>query len=720
METPDVSLKAQSTSDPLLQCLIILSKHYSRTSSVHGLTSGLPLDKDNHLTMDSFLRALQRVDLTAKEVKLPIQNIETDFLPMLLFLKGRPPCVLTEIRKDTVTVIFSDGTLQPETVDKATFAKEYVGKALAFAPGHHFDTRTEEGEKEKRRWFWEVMKRAWAIYGEIFIASLLINIFALASPLFIMNVYDRVVPNPGTSSTLWVLASGVIIVMLFDFLMRNLRAYFIDSAGKNIDIQLSKNIFEHLLDIKMGSRPNSVGTLANTVQAFEAFREFITSATVSVLVDVPFAIIFLIVIGILGGWIAIIPILAVPLILFFGVFVQKPLDAMIRKSYRYSAEKHAILVETLSSVEAIKGMRVEGHMQKLWENVLESASQLSVRLRTLATLGINFSMFIQQVAVVLLVIAGVFTIQNGHMSVGALVACTILTSRALVPISQVAGILARYQQSKTAIQALDTIMLLPTERPKDKKFLYLSKFSGDIEFRDVTFNYPDQPVSALSHISFHIKPNEKVGIIGTTGSGKSTIIKLIMKFYEPTKGNILIDGYEEHQLDPAELRYFIGYVPQDITLFHGTIKENIIFGASNVDDNAILTAANISTVDSFVAHHPEGFNRPVGERGQFLSGGQRQAIVIARALILDPSVLIVDELGNSMDDATIALLIDRFKKYLSNKTLILVTHKAILLNLVDRLIVLDNGRIVIDGPKDEVLKKLAERKVPTAAASTTK
>lgn len=709
----------ESSYDPLLECLIYLCAFYNRPTSPHALISGLPLDGKNHLTFESFLRAVERVNLSIKPMDIPLKNVEETFLPMILILKGKVPCVLEEISDQSAT-IFKERQVGKQKIKKDDLIELYSGKALLVSPTHRFDERTQEpGDPLPARWFWNVIKKAWAVYSEILIASFLINIFALASPLFIMNVYNRVVPNQA-NTTLWVLAIGILIVFIFDFIMRNLRAYFIDAAGKNIDMQLSKNIFSHIMDIRLGMRPSSVGTLANTVQSFESFREFITSTTVSVLVDVPFALVFLITIALLGGWIVMIPILAIPLIVLFGFFIQKPLDDMIRKNYRYSSEKHAVLVEALTNMEAIKGMHVEGFVQKKWENVADAASKLSIKLRSLANIGINFSLFIQQLAVVVLIIVGVFEIEAGMLTVGGLVACTILASRALVPFAQIAGLLARYQQSKTSIVALDSVMQLPTERSQDKFFLYLSKLDGQIEFRKVTFNYPEQPVAALNKISFLVKPKEKVGIIGATGSGKSTILKLIMKFYEPTTGNILIDHYEEHQLDPAELRHFIGYVPQDVTLFHGTIKENITFGAPHVDDSAIIRAAQLSTVDTFVAHHPEGFNRPVGERGQYLSGGQRQAMVIARALLLDPSVVLLDELGNSMDDATTMLLISRLKPYVVNKTLVLVTHKAILLNLVDRLIVMDAGHIVADGPRDEILKLLSERKIRAASHEITK
>lgn len=710
----------QAPVDSLLRCLAFLSRYYSKPFSASAVIAGIPLVQ-NRLTPKLFIQAAERIGFNATLIKQPLKNIQSSSLPMVLILSSKKAIVLIAWKDNDKALLFNPDREDPDQeVTRELLEKHYSGHAILISPALVEDTHTHQQEiKQPLNWFWQVMKRAWAAYSEIFIASFLINLFALAVPLFIMNVYDRVVPNQAVS-TLWVLASGILIVLLFDFIMRNLRAYFIDAAGRNLDVQLSKNIFHHLLDTRMGTQTSSVGVIANTVHAFESFREFITSATVTILIDIPFVILFLIVIALLGGWIVLIPIIAIPFILFFGMIVQAPLNAMINKSYRHSSEKQAIMVESLSSMEAIKGLQAEGFMQKRWENAIVASSRLGVKLRALGTLGINFSYLLQQLAVVALVIAGVYSIVQGTLTVGALIACTILISRALMPITQVAGLLARYHQCKTAINALDKVMQLPIERPIDKSFLYLGSLGGDFEFRNVTFNYPGQSIPAVTDITCKIKPKEKVAIIGATGSGKSTLVKLMMKFYEPSFGNLLIDGHEEHQLDPAEIRHFIAYVPQDATLFQGSIRDNMVFGAAYADDNAILRSAKLSTVDKFVANHPDGFNRHVGERGQYLSGGQRQAVVIARSILLDPPIWIFDELTNSMDDLTTSSLIEELKPAIADKTLILVTHKAMMLNLVDRLIVMDAGKIVADGPKDEVLKQLSEHKIRAAHAQNSR
>jgi ATP-binding cassette subfamily C protein LapB len=693
--------------DPLLGCLTAIAKLKNKPSSVQSLTAGLPL-VNYKLTPELLKRAANRIGLSAKTVRRKLKQIPRQDLPTILFLKHKQACVLTEIREDGQVVV-----IQPESgegfieMSWAELAKSYVGYAVFIQPIYRFNRQKLEpqNKSKQKKWFWGAITQAMPLYSEVVIASLLINIFTIASPLFIMNVYDRVVPNSAIE-TLWVLAIGVIIVFSFDFILRNLRTYFIDSAGKKIDTQISTRIFEQIMDLEMSARPKSVGSLSNTVYSFEAFRELITSATMAILVDIPFILLFLGLIVVLGGFVSLVPLIAIPLVLLSSFLIQIPINQLVQKSYQSSSEKQAILVESLSGVETLKSMRAEGLMQNRWEQMTNILTQLGIKLRTLSNVGLNFSMYMQHITLVAVVIAGVYNISSGKMTMGALIACTILTGRALSPVSQIAMLITQYKRSKKSLDSLDDIMHMPVEHPAEKTFLHRTKLNGEIEFRKVSFNYPEQCIPALTNTSFKIKQGEKVGIIGRTGSGKTTIEKLLMKFYPATSGTILIDGVEIQQLDPAELRYHIGYIPQDVILFQGTIRDNIVLGAPYVDDAIVLRAAKLSGVDSFVNQHPLGFDRQIYERGQNLSGGQRQAIAIARALLLDPKILAFDEPCNAMDDTTIAHFFTRLKQQLQHKTLVLVTHRASLLQLVDRLIVIEKGQIVLDGPKDEVIRRL--------------
>jgi len=532
-------------------------------------------------------------------------------------------------------------------------------------------------------------------------------------PLFIMNVYDRVVPND-TTETLWALAVGVMIVLCFDFVMRMLRSYLIDIAGKRIDIVVSAKLFEKALGIRMEARPASVGSFASNVHEFEAFRDFITSATITGLVDLPFVLLFIGIIFWIGGWLGAVPMLAVPAIILIGLLLQRSLREIVLLTFRYAAQKQGLLVESLSAVETIKSFSGEGTLQRQWEQLVGTLARLGLKARTLSSAIVSVSATLQQMTTVAVVVFGVYLIAERELTVGALVACTLLTSRALAPLGQVAGLLTRYHQSVSALSTLQNIMQLPVERPESKSYVHRPTIHGEIEFRDVSFSYPGQQTRALDKVSFRIKPGERVGIIGRIGSGKSTIEKLILGLYQPTDGSVLIDGIDINQIDPATLRRNIGYVPQDVVLFYGSVKENIIFPAPYAGDAAMLRAAEIAGVTEFVHPSAQGFDLHVGERGEGLSGGQAQTVAIARALLLDPPMLVMDEPTNSLDNRSEENFKSKVDGVLNGKTLLLVTHRASLLTLVPRLIVVDGGRIVADGPKEQVLQALAGGKINVA------
>ncbi|WP_235528093.1 type I secretion system permease/ATPase [Candidatus Berkiella cookevillensis] len=698
--------------DPLLGCLMILTRLEHNPFSPEALIAGLPL-VENKLTPELFIRASERAGLSSQIINRPVEDISSLVLPCVLLLKGKQACVLVakNDNKKLVKIIQPESKQGETTLSFEKINREYTGYAIFTRPSFRFDKRTDEGFKERpKNWFWSVIAKTWKLYSEVLVASFFINIFAIASSLFVMNVYDRVVPNNATD-TLTVLAIGILVVFCFDFLMKMLRGYFIDIAAKKTDVLISSNIFEQMMGVRMESRPESVGNFANNMQQFESFRDFFTSTTISALIDLPFVFFFLIIIYTIGGYVAIVPLLAVPIVIGMGLLIQGPLNKIVKESYRYSGQKHAMLFESLAGVETVKSMSAEGVLQRKWEHAVGMSAKLGTKIRSLSLTAVSFSAWAQQVAGVLVVIVGVYRISAGEMTMGALIACTILTGRALAPLAQVAGLLTRYHQSMAALQSLDNVMKMPTERIKGKTPLHRPVLTGDIEFKHVAFNYPKQDVPALHDASFSITAGEKVGIIGRIGSGKTTIEKLILGLYQSTAGSILLDGTEIGQLDPASVRRNIGYVPQDIVLFYGSVKDNITFSTPFADDTSILRAAKIAGVTEFVAKHPQGFDMPVGERGEKLSGGQRQAIAIARALILDPPILVLDEPTNMMDNRTEELFKQQIQEVSKNKTMILVTHKGSLLSLVDRLILMDNGRIIADGPRDLVLKALAEGKL---------
>jgi ATP-binding cassette, subfamily C, bacterial LapB len=692
--------------DPLLACLLNVGRLYQKPLSAQVICAGLPLVK-NRLTPDLLIRAASKVGFSAKIIKTELMDINDVSLPAILFLKNQKACVLERIDN-----LGKAHLIQSESGgDKAMPVEElneiFTGYAVFIQPVHRFDKRAEATIPLKQRhWFWGTMFDFVPVYTEVLVASLLINLFALASPLFVMNVYDRVVPNNATM-TLAVLAIGVTIVFSFDFLLKLIRSYFLDHASKNIDVRLSSFIFERMLGIQMASRPDSVGTMANTVQSYESFRSFITSATMNVLVDLPFAIIFILVIMTLGGSLALVPIVAFPLVIIVGLLVHAPLSRYVKENYRYQAEKQATLIESLSGIETIKTTGAESPMQTKWERVVNQSAALGAKIHLLSSIGTNFSSFATQMSSIIVVLFGVFKISSGDMTTGALIACTILTGRAMAPVAQVAGLVMRYHEVKTSLENIDAVMAMPVERTPEKMPLERFEVNGAIELSKVDFNYPNQEVAALKDINLKIKPGERLGIIGRIGSGKTTLEKLIMGLYQPGEGQILLDGVETQQYDVSDLRKHIGYVPQDITLFYGTIRDNITIGAPYVDDATLMRAAQLSGVADFVNRHPEGFDWQVSERGDNLSGGQRQSIAIARALLLDPPILLLDEPTCLMDNKTENLFKKRLQTIMKDKTLILVTHRASLLTMVDRLVIVDSGKIIADGPREAILTALS-------------
>ena len=709
-ETIDNTSSQSSHDDPLLLALLSVCKLLHSPHSADSLTAGLPL-VNNKLSPSLFVRAAQRAGFSTGLVRRPLSEISNLVLPAVLLLKDNKTCVLIAQDDESCTIILPETNSGEKSVPLSTLNELYSGAAFFIQVNHGFDDRTADSVIPKaKHWFWDVIYKSWPIYGEALAASLLINLFALASPLFIMNVYDRVVPNHALE-TLWVLAIGVTIVFSFDFIMKGLRGYFIDVAGKRSDIILSATIFEKVMGIKMENRPKSVGAFANNLNEFESFRDFLTSATLTTLIDLPFLFIFLGVIYMLGGNLALIPLFVLPLAILGGIAVQKPLKNTINELFKYSAQKSATLIESLSNLDSIKSAGAEGQMQGKWEHNIGQISRLGLKSRFYSSIAVNLTAFLTQMASISVVVFGVYKISEGELTTGGLIACTILTGRALAPIGQVASLLTRYHQARTSLDTLTSMMSLPVEREPGKKYLHRPTFKGDIEFKNISFSYPDQPIKALDNVSFKIKAGERVGFIGRIGSGKSTIEKLMLGMYEAQEGAILIDGTDIRQIDPSDLRRQIGYVPQDISLMFGSVKDNITLGSRYADDAAILHAADVAGVTQFVNRHPKGFDMPVGERGASLSGGQRQSVAVARSLLLSPPIFIMDEPSNSMDNSTEAQFKARLSKQLNQETLILVTHRSSLLSLVNRLIVMDGSKVMADGPKENVLEALKKGQI---------
>ena len=708
--------KKTTRSDILLQTFSLFTSRYAKAVSQEALTAGLPRSMDTEvpdlLSFSQaniiFSRVAKRAGFRSTLVKRDLTTILELHLPLILLLAHGQACILESFSDDRkqVKVVYPGDEPLEEWVPLEKLDEEYLGYAFLLKQ----EIAEEEAnnfvhKQHKKHWFWDTLKLSWPIYKDVIIASLLVNLFVLASPLFTMNVYDRVIPNNATE-TLMVFAMGVVIVYILDAFLKYFRTKMLEIAAKKSDVIMSSIIFEKVLDLKMAHHPRSVGSFASNIKDFDAIRSFLTNATMALVIDLPFAVIFLLVIYYIGGYLVFIPIVMMVLILIYAWFIKEPLKRSIESTHEAAARKNGILVETLHNIETIKTQGMSGQVQWQWEESVGEIAQKSLHSKMLSASVPTITGLLVQLNTVFIVIFGVYMIRDLELTMGGLIGIVILASRAVAPMGQVAALLTNYSDAKSAYDVINAITSQPMERLSDQHFIEREGFRGKIEFRHVTFAYPESEIPALKDVSFVIQPGEKVGVIGRIGSGKSTIEKLILKLYEPSEGSILIDDVDIAQIDPARLRKYIGYVSQDIALFRGTVKDNIVCRAPNISDEKLIEAAHLSGVEEFVKRHPAGYNMPIGERGQGLSGGQRQSIGIARALVSSAPIMLFDEPTNALDQLSEMQLMDHLKEILKGRTVLLVTQKLSLLSLTERVIVMHEGRVHMDGKRDDVLRAL--------------
>jgi ATP-binding cassette subfamily C protein LapB len=700
--------------DPLLDSLVEVCRLHGQAASRAALAAGLPL-VDGRLTLELAERAAARAGMTTRLQRVALADIDAATLPAILVLRGDQACVLLGWEGDTARLLLPETGQGEIALSRDELTQRHAGIVLFVRPRFRFDARTPDVRRPRAgHWFWGALLAQRFVYRDVLWAALLVNLFALALPMFSMNVYDRVVPNNAVE-TLWALAIGVVLVLCADLLLRTLRGRFVDEASARIDVQISATLMERVLGMRLEHRPEAVGSFAANLRGFEQVRDFIASGTVTALVDLPFALLF---VGVLV-WIS--PLLAVPVVVAFvaiagvGWVLQQRLHELSETTYRASAQRNATLIESLTGIETIKSQGAEGVIQARWERANAFLAGMHVRMRALTAKAMYGTAWTTQLVTIAIVIVGVYLIAERELTMGALIAASMLAGRALAPAGQIVGLLMQYQGARTAMASLEGLMAKPVERPVDASFVHRRELRGEIEFRNVRFAYPNRQDTALDGVSFRIAPGERVALIGRVGSGKSTIERLILGLYQPTDGAVLLDGIDLRQLDPADVRANVGYVSQDVTLFYGTLRENVTLGMPYADDSAVVAAAETAGLAEFVNRHPRGFDMPVGERGESLSGGQRQAVGIARAVLHNAPILLLDEPTSAMDFSTESQVTQRLNAYTQHKTVVLVTHRTSLLALVDRVIVIDGGRVVADGPRDRIMEALQSGRIARAA-----
>lgn len=702
--------------DPLLDCLVELTRIHGRPATRASLTAGLPLPKPG-LPPSLFARAAARAGFSSKVVRRQLDKIDSVMLPVILLLQGSEACVLLGWDEGgrIARVLFPETGQGGVSLTRDDLAGRYVGIAIFARPHFRFDQRTPElGNVASRHWFWGAVSEQWPVFRDILAAAVLVNLFALAMPLFTMNVYDRIVPN-FAEETLWMLSAGVLLVLSVDYVLRLLRGHFIDLASARIDIKLSALIMERVLGMRMVDKPPSVGSFAATLRSFESIRDFIASATLTALIDLPFALLFVLVTLWISWPLAVLPILGAAALVIYSYVLQYKMHELSETTYRAAALRNATLIESLTALEAIKVHGAEGQVQERWEKTAAFLARVSSQVRLLSSSAMNGTATLQQFVNLATIIAGVYLIHAGMLTQGGLIASTMLAGRAMAPLAQIVALLMQYQNARMALTSLEQTMERPTERSGEAAFVHRPEIRGDIEFRDVTFAYAGQDEPALKNVSFRIRPGEHVVVIGRVGSGKTTLQKLMLGLYAPASGAVLVDGVDLRQLDPADLRRNVGYVEQDTLLFYGSLRENIAIGAPYADDRTIIEAAEVGGLTEFINRHSQGFDMIIGERGETLSGGQRQGVAVARAVLLDPPILLLDEPTSSMDFSSEAQLKERLRRFAEHKTLVIVTHRTSLMELADRIIVIDGGRIMADGPRDQVIEALQSGRVGRAS-----
>ncbi|MBC2703937.1 type I secretion system permease/ATPase [Desulfobacula sp.] len=705
------------TTDPLMQCLVILTKLNHKPTSAEVLASGLPFepgsDKQRLFSIDNakanFSRAAEKVGFISQLKRRKLKDIPSLVLPVILTLKGDNACVLLEInRKDkTAQVIIPSLDEAPVQVNLEKLEQGYLGYAFFLKRKYEgFGQEQLTGEFIKRKnWFFGTLMKFKGIYGRVLLATFLVNLFVIAGPIFTLNVYDRIIPH-NAIDTLWVLAAGVALIYIFDLVLKHIRTYFLENAARRSDVILSSMLFEQAMSIKLENKPRSVGAFSSIIKDFDGIRSFFASGAITAFIDLPFAAVFLLVIYSINNIIVLIPLATILLILLLSIPMRHSIQKVIDSTHEATHQRNSILVESLANLETIKAFNADSSMQWHWEEstgfIAGKTQRSRVRSGSLATL----TGFLSQCCSVAIIIAGVYLIKERELTMGGLIAINILSSRSIAPFSQAISLMLNFGQMKVGLKSLNEFMEKEIERPEKKKFIHRPTLQGEIEFKDVGFSYPEEQTKAISNISFHITPGERVGIIGAVGSGKSTIGKLLLGLFDPGEGAVFIDGLDIKQIDPVDLRHNFSYVPQDVVLFSGTVRDNITLKSPHAGDSEILTAAKIGKVDAFTDRHPMGMDLQVGERGFALSGGQRQSVAVAMAFIDESPVVLLDEPTNAMDFNTETQVISNLSRVTKGKTTLIITHKPSILNIVDRILVMDKGRLVMDGPKKEIFAKL--------------
>jgi ATP-binding cassette subfamily C protein LapB len=705
--------------DALLAAVCELTRLQGRERSAAALLAGQPLA--GQLLPDQAVRALNEAGFHAALAQRRLDELPALLLPVVLLLEGGDACVLTrrdaarcEILVPCAGAGADSGIGKPASAHAVALAEldaRYTGFALMATP--QVETRAPRDAALRdpgSHWLWGTLRRFIPCYRSALLAALLSNVLMLVSGIVMSVAYDKVIPHQAFA-TLWALASGAGIALLFDLLARQLRSHLIDTAGRRADLLIGAILFRQTLGVRMEHRPASAGSYAHHLAQVEVVRDFFTSATLSALSDLPFIALFVAMIFFVGGPLGWVLVLTIPLILGLAAAIQRSLRRSMGASMAHQADLQGVLVEAVEGLEDLKAAGAQGRFLHRYEAATAAAAEAALRARALGALTTNISSAAQQAVTLVMLVWGVYLIHAGSITGGALIGSIMFASRAIAPLGSVVNLATRYQGARAAMVSLDRLMSLPTEREPGRTYVQRHAVSGRIGLHDVSFAYPDPEQGVgpkvLKAINLRFEPGERVAILGRIGSGKSTVLRLLAGLYQPSEGRVETDGIDLRQIDPADFRTGIGFVSQDPRLFHGSLRENVLLGRTAVDAAQLVHVARITGLDRLVAGHPKGWDLSVGEMGGLLSGGQRQLVALARCLVTQPQILLMDEPTSSMDAQSEILFLRQLKEAVGPRTLVMVTHRPAVLELVDRIVVVDGGKVVLDGPKAQVLAALS-------------
>ncbi|MCT9000026.1 type I secretion system permease/ATPase [Chelativorans intermedius] len=705
-ETEEVGASAVAPATDLVDALLVLCSLHNRSATRGELTAGLPLE-DGRLTLDVLPRAAARAGLDVKVRRRSLSSIEARFLPVAVFLSDGSVVIYKERDGENCRIVHPDMAEQEETVPLSQLSARHAGLVAFATPLLRNDGRAAAvSEEPEGHWFWSELARYKWDFAEVGFAAALANTLAVFSSLFALQVYDRVVPNLAYA-TLWVLAIGVLIAIAIEAVVRITRAYLMDTVGRNLDQRLSARIFEQALGIRLEAQPASVGVFSSQVREMDAVREFFTSTTIGTLSDLPFVFMFLIIIWLIGGSVVWVLIAAIPFIIVPGLLAQWPLARLSRRQLREGAVRSGLLIEALASSETVKALQGESRFQHHWEEQTRFLSGNGVEMRRLSAVLTFSATAVQQAAYVMVLVVGVYQIAAGEMTLGSLLACSILSSRTLAPLTRLSGIFARWQHMRASLKNLEAVMRAPVDRPAGRRFVHRPRLNGAYEAEELSFRYDRDGEPIVRIASLSLAAGSATALLGANGSGKSTLLKLLSGLYHPSQGRLLLDGTDMRQIDPADIRKAVGYLPQDVRLFFGTVRENLLLGLDNREDEELIEALKFAGADSLVRDHPLGLDRKLGEGGTGMSGGQRQSMGLARLWLRDPRIVLLDEPTAAMDHALEMRVIENLRGWLAERTLVVATHRQPILTLVNRAVVMKGGRPVADGSVEGVLAALS-------------